>query len=80
MNGKKPLSNWISRYRDYVNVGLLSIPGTHESGTYRCNYGNPCYTFQFQSWSTSNQLDAGIRFLDLRVRFGKEWRIAHDKL
>jgi hypothetical protein len=46
---------------------MLSIPGTHDSGTYSCSWTQFCDISQCQSWDISNQLNAAIRFLDIRV-------------
>jgi 1-phosphatidylinositol phosphodiesterase len=46
---------------------MLSIPGTHDSGTYPCQSHQFCDISQCQSWNISNQLNGGIRFLDIRV-------------
>lgn len=47
---------------------MLSIPGTHNSGTYYCKgITKFCFISQCQSWSVADQLRAGIRFFDLRV-------------
>jgi len=45
----------------------MSIPGTHDSGTYGCSWWQACDISQCQSWSITGQLRAGIRFLDIRV-------------
>lgn len=46
---------------------MLSIPGTHDSGTYNCGWNQFCDISQCQSWTIYGQLMAGIRFLDVRV-------------
>ncbi|MCU0348445.1 MAG: phosphatidylinositol-specific phospholipase C domain-containing protein [Saprospiraceae bacterium] len=52
--GKLPVSTQLSR---------ISIPGTHDSQT--AGYAVGVAT---QSWSIAEQLDAGIRYLDLRLK------------
>jgi len=46
---------------------MLSIPGTHDSGTYTCSWYQVCDSSQCQSWDITNQLQAGIRYLDVRI-------------
>ena len=62
-------NNWLSRVPDSTRVNKLSIPGTHDSGTYACNWDQFCDESQCQSWSLKDQLDSGIRYFDLRVKF-----------
>ena len=49
-------------------VSTLSIPGTHDSVTYDCHWGQFCRTSQCQSWNIEMQLRAGIRFFDFRTK------------
>ena len=47
----------------------MTIPGTHDSGTYTADGGESGSTFsQCQSWHLRDQLQAGIHFFDIRVR------------
>jgi 1-phosphatidylinositol phosphodiesterase len=67
--------NWMSLVPDDYPVERLSIPGTHNSLSF---YGG--FIIQCQSWSLSTQLDAGIRFLDIRCRqVNNELMIYHSK-
>ncbi len=50
---------------DDTNVSNISIPGTHNSGTF--DYTIPIKNADCQSWSYIDQLRAGIRYLDLRI-------------
>jgi 1-phosphatidylinositol phosphodiesterase len=59
--------NWMSRLGDNTKVTQLSIPGTHDSGTFACAWYQDCDQSQCQSWNIYNQLRAGIRYLDLRI-------------
>lgn len=59
--------NWQSRFPSARLVSLMSIPGTHDSGTYSCKWYQFCDITQCQSWSLYDQMRAGIRFFDLRV-------------
>jgi hypothetical protein len=86
-NQSKPhpgLRNWMSRLMDSTAVWGLSIPGTHDSGTFGCNREDQfCFSSQCQSLNIKQQLNAGIRFLDLRLaKVGGEFRIYHgnDKI
>ncbi len=62
--------NWATsvnrRWREKIDpqtaLTSLTIPGTHDSGA----NGGPL--IECQSWSIREQLDAGIRFLDVRCR------------
>ena len=58
---------WISYIPDDKLISQLSIPGTHDSGTYNCKWDQLCDASQCQSWSIFDQLQAGIKFLDLRI-------------
>lgn len=57
--------NWMEKLKSNIKVSELSIPGTHDSGTYALS--NISIISKTQSLDTTNQLEAGIRFLDLRV-------------
>ena len=58
------LKNWMSRIEDSKNILELSIPGTHDSGTFTSARENHART---QVLSITEQLNMGIRFLDIRV-------------
>lgn len=66
----KNRSDWMSKISDAALIRKISIPGTHDSGAL---YGGPTgflaspYVVT-QSMSIRNQLNAGIRFLDIRCR------------
>lgn len=57
--------DWMSHIKDSVRLNELSIPGTHD--TMSIGYGGDIP--QTQSMSLQTQLDAGIRFLDIRCRY-----------
>ncbi|XP_070554626.1 1-phosphatidylinositol phosphodiesterase-like [Ptychodera flava] len=57
--------DWMSNLNDDMSLANLSIPGTHHTMTFR-GHGGPLA--QCQSWNLDTQLDAGIRFLDIRCR------------
>lgn len=67
-------SAWMACQNDSLYVSQLSIPGTHDSGALWADDGIQCIAaYQFtraQTKNTFDQLNAGIRFLD--IRFGSE--------
>ena len=59
--------SWMSRLPDNVSVAALSIPGTHDTLTHRLrNLGHA--RLQCQNWDLETQLEAGIRYIDVRAR------------
>ena len=59
-------ADWMQGLDGQIQLSQLSIPGTHDT----CALLNG-FSFGFakcQSWSLSSQLEAGIRFLDIRCR------------
>lgn len=54
---------WMKDIADDRHLSELSIPGTHDSASL---YGGDLV--ETQSWSLREQLDAGVRFLDIRCR------------
>ncbi|MEC8557987.1 MAG: phosphatidylinositol-specific phospholipase C [Planctomycetota bacterium] len=79
----KPADTQVSRYKDWMSklpdsltLAQLSIPGTHDSGA---RFDGLSFGFaKCQSWSISDQLAAGVRFLDIRCRHLKnEFHIYH---
>lgn len=55
--------DWMSQLPDEVKLNQISIPGTHDTGAL---FGSRfCET---QSWSITEQLEAGIRYFDIRNR------------
>lgn len=55
--------DWMKRLADQKKIGEISIPGTHDSASF---YGGDIV--QTQSMSITEQLNAGVRFLDIRLR------------
>lgn len=55
--------NWMSGLDDSSLITHTTIPGTHDSG---CRVGGEFA--KCQSWSIREQLKAGIRFFDIRLR------------
>ena len=62
-NPKSENKNWMSILPDSTPIYLMTIPGTHNSCAL---YGT--FLAQCHSWSIPNQLKAGIRYFDLRLR------------
>ena len=75
--------NWMSDIKDNINLKDLTIPGTHDSGA---DYGCPDYSYskygKCQDMTISQQLEAGVRYLDIRLKYNKnedKLRIQHGK-
>ncbi|XP_056332278.1 1-phosphatidylinositol phosphodiesterase [Danio aesculapii] len=62
---------WMESLNDDKFISEVTIPGTHD--TMALHAGAPA---ECQSWSLENQLLAGIRYLDLRVK-GKNLKLVH---
>ena len=63
--------------KDDSPVSHLSIPGTHDTGTYPCKYEMECSVYQCQYFDIYQQLVNGIRYLDLRVNSENPLTIGH---
>lgn len=62
---KYTMTDWLSSVSDELKVSQLSIPGTHDSGATYDVFGiGKC-----QSLSIPDQLNKGIRFLDIRCKY-----------
>lgn len=66
---------WMELLPDDVSIASASIPGTHDSATFALQRpslmsGLVTTWGQTQKWNFTEQLLAGIRFLDLRVKPG----------
>ncbi|CDW80198.1 1-phosphatidylinositol phosphodiesterase-like [Stylonychia lemnae] len=59
----KKYSDWMGYILPSTPITNLSIPGTHDT----CAKTGGA-AFQCQSWTLKDQLEAGIRFLDIRAR------------
>ncbi|KAF3769228.1 PLC-like phosphodiesterase [Cryphonectria parasitica EP155] len=62
------LESWMGELRDEYPLSMLSIPGTHNSPT--CYVALP--SVRCQAVSVREQLDNGVRFLDVRVSVNKD--------
>ncbi|PJG58680.1 phosphatidylinositol-specific phospholipase C [Aeromonas cavernicola] len=66
--------DWMVNLSDKLSIDRVSILGTHDSGSL---YGGDIV--QTQSMSIANQLNAGVRFLDIRLRHINDvFAIHHD--
>ena len=68
-NGGSDRTNtkWMSMVSDSVLLSDMSIPGTHDTGTWKVDSANPMA--KTQTMSIDRQLSAGIRALDIRCRY-----------
>ncbi|KAL4506037.1 hypothetical protein ABPG72_013798 [Tetrahymena utriculariae] len=71
-------NNWLSQINDETYVSNINIPGTHESMAL-----HSYFTLSIpvcQKWLLKDQLESGIRFLDIRIKENRNGRlpIHHD--
>lgn len=66
-------SSWMSGIPDNARVTTLSIPGTHDS----CSIEGPLGFAKTQNLDLADQLNAGIRFLDIRLAHYQDNLFAH---
>ena len=59
--------DWMSQIPNHIPLSLITIPGTHNS----CALHGGAIAIT-QTWSIENQLQAGIRYFDLRLRLYKD--------
>ena len=57
------LTNWMSSLDQTKLISAITIPGTHDSGTWTVTGNAQCQTLDVRQ-----QLDMGIRFIDVRVQ------------
>ena len=60
---------------DNILISNLTIPGSHNTGTYACE--KVCIINQCQSWNVKDQLISGMRYLDFRVNDVEPLTIYH---
>jgi 1-phosphatidylinositol phosphodiesterase len=58
------LESWMSKFKNETPLSALSIPGTHNSPTYH----KALPSVRCQAVNVKDQLDNGVRFLDIRVQ------------
>ena len=61
------MNSWMSGIQDNISISKISIPGTHDSGA-RVDAPVVSGTAKTQDLSIAEQLNAGVRFLDIRCR------------
>lgn len=72
------MQGWMTSLPDNTSLSQLSIPGTHDSGARIEPIGGTAKT---QDLSIADQLNAGIRFLDIRCRhIGDAFAIHHGSI
>ncbi|KAG4082823.1 PLC-like phosphodiesterase [Neocallimastix lanati (nom. inval.)] len=62
---------WMSLLPEDLKLNKLNIPGTHDSGTFRVTTAVSAFA-QTQNLSIKEQLENGIRYLDLRLSDDEE--------
>lgn len=74
-----PTSNsWMTSLPDNSSIAALSLPGTHDSGA---RFEPVSGTAKCQNLTIAEQLEAGIRFLDIRCRhIGNAFAIHHGSV
>lgn len=71
-------AGWMASVADAVSLSMLSIPGSHDAGA---TVEPVSGTAKCQNLSISDQLNAGIRFLDIRCRhIGDAFAIHHGSV
>ncbi|MVT08639.1 phosphatidylinositol-specific phospholipase C [Chitinophaga tropicalis] len=72
------LNSWMTGLPDNTSIAGLSIPGTHDSGA---RFEPVSGTAKCQDLTIAAQLEAGIRFLDIRCRhIGNAFAIHHGSI
>ncbi len=70
------MKSWMKKLPDNINLSEINIPGTHDSCTSKVQFP---FIARCQNQVISQQLNSGIRFLDIRVeKDGEELKIVHD--
>lgn len=78
MLGSSQPSDWMALFSDDTPISVLSIPGTHDTCTYTQGDLVGAGYVKTQERSIVDQLDNGIRFLDIRCRLiGNGFAIHH---
>lgn len=73
-------ASWMQNLRDDLMLDQLSIPGTHDSGTSKLSWFTTDRWARCQNDTIAEQLEKGIRYLDIRCRhFNDSLLIHHSK-
>lgn len=73
--------NWMARLPDDLTLNQLTVPGSHETGTAAITSREDDILARSricQGLSISQQLNIGIRFLDIRVNKSRNFEIMHE--
>lgn len=72
------MNSWMTGLPDNTNLARITIPGTHDSGARFEPIGG---TAKCQNLTIGEQLEAGVRFLDIRCRhIGDAFAIHHGSI
>lgn len=70
------MKNWMIDIPDTTKISDINIPGTHDSCAFRVQF--PLFS-KCQDKTIKEQLNSGIRFLDIRVeKDGNKLKLVHD--
>ena len=70
------MKNWMKTLQDCINISQINLPGTHDSCT--CCAQIP-FLSKCQNMTIKEQLNSGIRFLDIRVeKEENRLKLVHD--
>ncbi len=70
------MNKWMKNISDCLLISHINLPGTHDSCAYRVQF--PLLS-KCQNATIAEQLNAGIRFLDIRVeKDGEKLKLVHD--
>ncbi|SNB46286.1 phosphatidylinositol-specific phospholipase C [Geobacter sp. DSM 9736] len=72
-------SDWMGLISDDTPISRLTIPGTHDTGTYTSHAIDGAGFVKTQNMSISEQLKAGVRFLDIRGRLYRDSIVIHHE-
>jgi 1-phosphatidylinositol phosphodiesterase len=68
------LARWMGHVSDTASLADLTIPGTHDSGATHEHFGG---TAKCQNLTVRDQLDIGVRYLDIRLRHYGDSLVVH---
>lgn len=66
----------MSQLDDNKRLSEMTIPGTHDSGTYTLGDGPVDSAAKCQTQSIAEQLNNGIRYLDIRLARGQRMMVS----
>lgn len=61
--------DWMGYVDGTLKLNQLNIPGTHDSGTYNIETKELVTKFQTQEINITQQLESGVRYLDIRLGY-----------